>query len=72
MAVEPSRPIERHRRHQASPGRELLRTVDTLRRLRKVDVGPILDDAEDQLREEPREEVEECENATIAAKLEST
>jgi hypothetical protein len=71
-AFDPSPAFERHRRHQASLGRELLRTVDTLRRLRKVDVGPILDAAEDQLREEPGGEVEECENATIEAKLEST
>ncbi len=34
-AFDPSPSFERHRRHQAALGRELLRTIDSLRRLRK-------------------------------------
>ena len=39
-AFDPSPGFERHRRHQASLGRELLRTIDTLRRLRRAEVSP--------------------------------
>ena len=39
-AFDPSPSFERHRRPQSSLGRELLRTIDTLRRLRKAEVCP--------------------------------
>ena len=48
-AFDPSPSFERHRRHQSSLGRELLRTIDTLRRLRKVEVGPSVHDGEGPL-----------------------
>ena len=43
-AFDPSPGFDRSRRHQAALGRELLRTVDTLRRMRKEDARPIVDD----------------------------
>jgi hypothetical protein len=62
-AFDPSPAFDRHRRHQASLGRELLRTVDTLRRLMKLDLPStvVATDADDH----------ECENATNEAKIES-
>jgi hypothetical protein len=42
-AFDPGPGLERHRRHQASMCRELLRTVETLRRLRKEDRGRVVD-----------------------------
>ena len=48
-AFDPRPAFERHRRRQAFLDRELLRTVDTLRRLRKVDVGPSVDDGQGEL-----------------------
>ena len=68
-AFDPSPAFDRHRRHQASLGRELLRTVETLRRLRR-------EARRDRRRPKPAEEGandgEVCENTTIEANREST
>ena len=71
-AFDPSPAFDRHRRHQASLGRELLRTVDTLRRLLKVEERPSTDADQNVPAEEAANEVDERKNATNKANLEST
>jgi len=69
-SFDPSPAFDRHRRQQASLGRELLRTVDSLRRLKGIDFEPInrADEADDQA----QEEAEAPENATNEPKMECT
>ena len=78
-AFDPSLAFERHRRHQASLGRNLLRTVDTLRRLLKVEARPSADVDQPEPADEPSSpppeaanEVDEQKNVTNKANLEST
>ena len=52
-AFDPSPGLERHRRHQASLGRELTRIVDTLKRLRKLDAEPRADEPDAAELDEP-------------------
>ena len=52
-AFDPRPAFDRHRRHQASLGRELLRTVDTLRRLLKEEKRPSADVDRPQPTDEP-------------------
>jgi len=80
-AFDPSAGFDRFQRRQAALSRELLRTIDTLRRLKKEAVEPSVDSDEGPLpgasastppTQPRREEPHEHENATIEAKLEST
>jgi len=80
-AFDPSPGFDRFQRRQAAFSRELLRTVETLLRLRKEGVEPSLNSDEVPPTEasastpptQPRgEEPHKHENATIEAKLEST
>ena len=71
-AFDPSPAFDRHRRHQASLGRELLRTVDSLRRLQKLDVEPSTDVDSEVTADAEEGKAEACENATNEAKVEST